>query len=96
MEVSARFSLSAGVTNCFAGKNVITPNDSMRVAGQRIEARDRVDLVAEKFQPDRFFIRGRRIDLDHVAADAEFAARQSSCRSARRACRRAGRARLRG
>ena len=45
-----------------------------RVAGHRIETRDGVDLVAEKFEPDRFFIGGGGIDFHHVAADAEFAA----------------------
>ena len=33
----------------------------------------RVDFVAEKFQADRFFVGGRGIDLDDVAAHAEFA-----------------------
>ncbi len=44
----------------------------MGVAGERIEARDRVDLVAEKFQAHRFLVRGRGINLDHVAAHPEF------------------------
>ena len=44
------------------------------MAGQRIEPRDRVDLVAEKLQPDRFLVGGRRIHLDHVAAHPEFSA----------------------
>ena len=46
------------------------------MAGQRIESRDGIDLVAKEFNPDRFFVGRCRINLDHVAADAEPAARE--------------------
>ena len=48
----------------------------MGVAGEGIEARDGVEFVAEKFEPDRFLIGGGRINFDHVAAHAELAARE--------------------
>ena len=40
----------------------------MRVARQRIEARDCVDFIAEELEPDRFFIGGGGINFHHVAA----------------------------
>ncbi len=45
-----------------------------RLAGEGIETRDRVDLVAKKLQPDRLLVGGRGINLDHVAAHPEFSA----------------------
>ena len=46
------------------------------MAGQRIESRDGINFVTKKFDPDRFFVSRCRINLDHVAADAEAAARE--------------------
>ena len=46
------------------------------MSGERIETRDRIDFVAEEFDADRFFIGRRRINLDHVAAHTESAARE--------------------
>ncbi len=43
----------------------------MGVAGEGVEARDRVDLIAEKFQAHRLLVRGRGINLDHVAPHPE-------------------------
>ena len=48
-----------------------------RVAGQRIEAGDRIQFVAEEFQPDCFLVRSGGINFDHVATDAELAARKT-------------------
>src|SRR6266568_3953100 len=41
------------------------------MAGQRIKSGDGVDLVAEKFDPDRFFVGSCRINFDYVTADEE-------------------------
>ena len=46
------------------------------MTGQRIESRDRIDFVAEKFKPNRFFIGAGRINFDHIAAHAKLAARE--------------------
>ena len=54
---------------------MITLSDSCGMTGERIEARDRIDFVAEKFEPDRFFIGRRRINLDHIAAHPKSSAR---------------------
>ena len=43
------------------------------VAGERVEAREAVDLVAEKLDADGFLVGAGRVDLHHVAAHAEFA-----------------------
>ena len=48
----------------------------MRVAGQRIESRDRINFVTEEFEADRFFICSSRIDFDDIAANTEPAARE--------------------
>ena len=48
----------------------------MRVTGQRIKSSDRINLVTEKLEADSFFIGGRRINLNHVAAHTEPAARE--------------------
>ena len=40
----------------------------MRVTGQGIESRDRINFVAEEFEPDSFFIGAARINLHHVAS----------------------------
>ncbi len=40
--------------------------------GERIEARDRIQFVAEKLEAHRFLIRGRGINLNHVAAHPKF------------------------
>src|SRR5438128_12362190 len=47
------------------------------MSSKRIEPRDCIEIVSEKFQPDSFFVSGGRIDLDHVAADAKFSARET-------------------
>ena len=46
------------------------------MAGERIEARDRIEIVPKKFQAHRFFVSGGRINLDYIAADAKFSARK--------------------
>src|SRR5215467_14544495 len=43
---------------------------------ERIEARDGIDFISEKFNPHRFFIGRCRINLDHVAANTETPARE--------------------
>ena len=48
----------------------------VRVTGQRIESRDRIDFVTEKFESDSFFIGASRINLDHVASHTKSAARE--------------------
>ena len=48
----------------------------MGVTGEGIEARDRLDFVAEKFNPHCFFIGAGRINFDNIAADTEPAARE--------------------
>ena len=48
----------------------------MGVTGEGIEAGDRIDLVAEKFQADGFFIGSGGINFDYVAARAESSARE--------------------
>ena len=52
------------------------PNDSCACPVSGSKRVMRIDLVAEKFDADRFFVRGRRIHLDHIAAHAEFPARE--------------------
>ena len=54
----------------------MTFSDSCGVTGQRIKSPDRINLVTEKLEADSFFIRGRRINLNHVAAHTEPAARE--------------------
>src|SRR5437868_14805909 len=73
--VSARFNLSAGVTNCFAGKKVMTLSAS-RACPVRGSNRVIASTSSEEFNPHRFFIGRRRINLDHVAADTETPARK--------------------
>jgi hypothetical protein len=46
----------------------------VRVAGEGIEARDRIDLIAEELEPDCLFVSRCGIDFDDIAAHAEFAA----------------------
>ena len=46
----------------------------VRVPGQRIKSRDRLDFVAEELDPDAFFVSGSGINFDDVASDAESAA----------------------
>ena len=41
---------------------------------QWVEACDRIEFVAEKLKSDRFFVRRRRINFDHVATNAELPA----------------------
>ena len=43
----------------------------MRVAGERIEARDAIDLVAEELDADRLLVQVRGMHLHHIAAHAE-------------------------
>ena len=45
------------------------------LAGQRVELRDPLDLVAEELDPDEVLLRGR-LELERVAADAEPGPRQ--------------------
>src|ERR1700736_5873890 len=73
---NAWFSLSAGVAKCFSREKRHDAERFVRVAGERIETRDRVKIVAEKFEPHALFISCRRINFDHVPADAELAARK--------------------
>src|SRR6476660_3739465 len=42
----------------------------VRVTGQWIEPPDRINLVAEKLEPNSFFISASRINLDHITAHA--------------------------
>src|SRR5437588_838627 len=49
---------------------------SMMVTGDGIEAGDGIDLVAEYFQADGFFIGSGGINFDYVAARAESSARE--------------------
>src|SRR5215471_3502589 len=44
--------------------------------GEGIESRDRIDFVTEKFNAHAFFVRRRRINLDHIAANTETSARE--------------------
>ena len=46
IEVSARFNLSAGVTNCLAGKKVISLT-TRALAGHWIKTGDGIDLIAK-------------------------------------------------
>ena len=72
---TASFSRSRPVTKCDFGYTAVRSWRLQRLAGDRIERRQLVDLVAE--QPDakrELFV--RRIDLDDVAAHAEVAARE--------------------
>src|SRR4029077_10696975 len=46
------------------------------MTSQRIEPRDRIELVPEELETDCFFVGRGRINFDHVAADAEFSARE--------------------
>ena len=46
----------------------------MRVPGQRIKPRNRLDFVAEELDPDAFFIGGAGINFHDVAPDPEPAA----------------------
>src|SRR4029077_21244978 len=46
------------------------------MTSQRIEPRDRIELVPEELETDCFFVGRGRINFDHVAADAEFYARE--------------------
>ena len=70
---TARSIVGFEVTYCVAGK--IARWSSLRVdlAGQRVEVRDLLDLVAEERDPVRR-LHVRRLHLDHVALDAELAA----------------------
>ena len=65
------------------------------LAGQRVEVRDRLDLVAEERDAVRR-LRVRRLDLEHVALDAEAARGRAACRCGRTGCRSACAARGRG
>ena len=70
---TARSIVGFEVTYCVAGK--IARCSSLRVdlAGERVEVRDLLDLVAEERDPvGRLHV--RRLHLDHVALDAEAAA----------------------
>ena len=48
----------------------------MGVAGEGIETRERIELVTEKLETDRFFIGGGGVNFDHVATHAKLAARE--------------------
>jgi hypothetical protein len=69
----ARFIFRSVVTNCFAGKNDDGVERFDLVSGQRLEARDAFDFVAEKFDAQAVFASGGA-DFDGVAAHAEIAA----------------------
>ncbi len=69
----ARLILSSGVTNCLAGKMMTAERRLRRFAGQRLEAGDALDFVAEEFDAQAVLGAGGA-QLDHVAAHAELAA----------------------
>ena len=60
------------------------------LAGERVDRRDALDLVAEELDPDRPLLVGRE-HLDGVAAHPELVAGERRSRCARTAARRAGR-----
>ena len=58
----------------FGGKNGQTGQRFRDMAGQRFDNADAVDVVAEEFHADGGFVHVGRVNLDHIAAHAEFAA----------------------
>ena len=66
-----------------------------QLAGQRVQLRDPLDLVAEELDPDEGLLRGR-LELEGVAADPEPGARRGPGRCAGTGGRRAGGGRRRG
>jgi hypothetical protein len=46
------------------------------VTGERVKPPDRINIITEKLEADSFFIRGRGINLNHVPAHTEPAARE--------------------